>query len=109
MKKDFIWPETIIKIVRLWPGASKQDHYIGQTWEVGYYSKSDGLNIICLCDTKQRRYSWTIDNDFLNKHFEIIEKSKIRNLYLPPKNSRKKWIGINGEIIIGRKKTGKFI
>jgi len=108
-KKSILRPESKIKLIKLWLGASKQGYSIGQTWEVGYYSKSGGLDTIWLCDIKNRRYTWTIDNEFLNKYFEIIKESNIRNRYFPPQNSKKKWIGVNGEIIIGRKNTGKFV
>ena len=102
-KQGFIWPETIIKLIKLWPNARKQGRDIGQIWEVGYYRKSSGLNIIWLCDAKRRRYAWTITPEFLRKYFEVVKKSKIRNFYLPPKKSQKRWIGINGEVIVGRK------
>ena len=104
-QKKFLMPESKIKLVRLWPHAART-HKRGEVWEVGYYCKSCGLNTIWLVN-KNGKYAWTIDHEFLRKYFEVIEKSKIRNLYKPPRTSIKEWIDINGNKIIGRKNMGK--
>lgn len=75
-----IKPESKIKLVKLWPNAKKQGHKKGETWKVGYYCKDCDLDVIWLVD-KKGDYSWTIDEGFLKKHFEIVENSKIRSVY----------------------------
>lgn len=82
-RKEIVMPGTKLKLVKLWPHGRKR-HETGERWKVGYYCRTCGLDTIWLVD-KKGKYSWTIDYDFLNKHFEIKEKSKIRNLYTPQK------------------------
>lgn len=104
-----IYPETIVKIKKLWPWAKSKGYFVGQIWEVGYYSKRDGLDFIWLCDDKERRYTWSVDGDFLEKYFVVKEKSKNRRLYMPSLKSKKRWVSLEGEIVVGQKRTGKFI
>ena len=78
--KHPIPPLSIIRIKRLWPHARKQKHELGQVLRVGYYSPQDGLDCIWLVDDSGD-YFWTIDHDFLEKHFEVVERSNERSLY----------------------------
>ncbi len=78
-------PGTIIKHIKLWPNARKQGHEIGDVWEVGFYCKCCGSETIWLVD-KKGEYSWTMDRDFLLKHFEIIKLSKSRKIFSKSKN-----------------------
>jgi hypothetical protein len=107
--RKIIYPETLVKIIKLWPWARSKGYFIGQIWEVGYYSKRDGLDFIWLCDDKERRYTWSVDRAFLEKYFVVKEESKNRRLYMPLQNSKKRWISLEGEIVIGIKRTGKFM
>lgn len=75
-----ISPLSIVRIKTLWPHARKQKHEVGQTLRVGYYSPQDGLDCIWLVDDAGN-YFWTIDQEFLDKHFEIVERSKETSLY----------------------------
>ena len=78
--KPPIYPKTVIKITKLWPHARKHGHEIGQVWRVGYYSKKDGLDIIWLVDEKGG-YSWTIEEAFLKKYFEVVRTSSEKSIY----------------------------
>jgi hypothetical protein len=109
ISKKVIYPETLVEIVKLWPWARSKGHFIGQIWEIGFYSKREGLDSIWLCDDKERRYAWLIDRHFFDKFFMVKKESKNRNLYMPSPNSRKRWIALDGEIIIGRKRSGIFL
>ena len=73
-------PLSIVRIKKLWPHARKQKHEVGQTLRVGYYSPQDGLECIWLVDDTGN-YFWTIDHEFLDKHFEIVERSNETSLY----------------------------
>ena len=53
---------------------------VGQKFRVGYYSWQDGLDCIWLVNDKAE-YERTIDHDFLEQYFEIVELSKERSLY----------------------------
>jgi hypothetical protein len=75
-----ISPLSIVRIKKLWPHARKEKREVGQLLRVGYYSPQDGLDCIWLVDDAGN-YSWTIDHDFLDKHFEVVERSKERSLY----------------------------
>lgn len=78
--KHPIPPLSIIRIKRLWPHARKQKHEVGQVLRVGYYSPQDGIDCIWLVDDSGH-YFWTIDHDFLDKHFELVERSNERSFY----------------------------
>lgn len=68
-------PLSVVRLKKLWPHARKQKHEIGQTLRIGYYSRQDDLDCIWLVnDTGD--YFWTIDHDFLEKYFEVVERSK---------------------------------
>lgn len=73
IKKIFVEPGDKIKLIKLWPHAKKQGKEIGQIWEIIPYCKSCGKDVIWLNNIKKKNNEWTIDQDFLNKHFEKIE------------------------------------
>ena len=75
-----ISPLSIVRIKKLWPHARKQKHQVGQTLRVEYYSPQDGLDCIWLVDDAGN-YFWTIEHKFLDKHSEIVERSKESSLY----------------------------
>jgi hypothetical protein len=73
-------PKTMIRLIKLWPHARKQGRDKGQIYRVGYYCKSCGTDTIWLVD-KKGEYGWTVDREFIEKYFEIIELSKERSIY----------------------------
>jgi len=75
-----IAPRSIIRLVRLWPHARKQGRQLGQVWRVGYFCRCCGTGIIPLVD-QHGAYSWTIDEPFLRRHFEIVVSSNERSVY----------------------------
>ena len=72
-------PRTVLKLVKLWPHGTRR-HKKGEIWRVGYYSRQDGLNTIWLVN-ESGQYTWTVDKEFLIKHFEIIALSNETSLY----------------------------
>ena len=80
-KINIIGPKSVIKLIKLWPYArKKQGHEIGEIWTVGYYCKQDGLDVIWLVNSAGE-YNWTINHDFLKKHYEIIYESGDKDFY----------------------------
>jgi len=67
-------PKSVVKLIRLWPHARRQGYEVGQTWRIGYYSRSDGLDVIWLVDAAGE-YSQTGDHDWIEKYFEVIHLS----------------------------------
>ena len=80
MNNFCIRPKSLIRVAKLWPYARKKGHQIGEYWRVGYYSESDGADLIWLVDD-EGNYRWTIDEGFLKKHFEIVELSAEKSYY----------------------------
>jgi hypothetical protein len=77
---DFLYPETQLKLIRLWPHAHKKNHFKGEIRRVGYYSKKDGLDCIWLVDNNGN-YNWTADIEFIKKHFIVFKKARNRSIY----------------------------
>jgi len=73
-------PGTVLELIKLWPNARKQGHEKGEIWRIGYYSKQDGLDIIWLVDANGE-YNWTVDREFVEEKFKLIDVSKERSLY----------------------------
>jgi hypothetical protein len=69
-----------LRLVRLWPNARKQGTEIGQVWRVGYYSRRDGVETIWLVNNCGE-YTWTVDEPFVRRHFEVLEYAKERSIY----------------------------
>lgn len=69
-KDNPIPPGTQLRLIRLWPHARRQGKENGQQWYVGEYSEMDGFDVIWLVD-QEGDYVWTIDHEFLYKHFEV--------------------------------------
>ena len=80
MKKKILRPLSILRLKKLWPHARKQGHEIGQIYRVGYYCKDCGTEDIWLVD-KDGNYNWTVDLEFIEKFFEVVEISNERSLY----------------------------
>ena len=76
----FLYPKTVLRLIRLFPHAKKKGHHIGETRRVGYYSKKDGLDVIWLVDNSGE-YTWTADHSWVMNHFEIIDSSTNRSIY----------------------------
>lgn len=76
----FLYPKTVLRLIRLFPHAKKKGHHIGEIRRVGYYSKNDGLDVIWLVDNSGE-YNWTADHAWVMKHFEIIESPSSRSIY----------------------------
>ena len=74
-----IAPRSVIRLVRLWPHARKR-HDVGEIWRIGYYCRCCGPSIIQLAD-ERGNYTWTIDEAFLHRHFEIMKHSGERSVY----------------------------
>ena len=80
-KKDkIIGPNSVLKIIKLWPYARKQGREIGQIWTVGYYCRHCGLDIIWLVNSAGE-YVWTIEHDFLVQKFEVLFDSKNKDFF----------------------------
>lgn len=73
-------PGSEIRLIKLWPHARKQGHENGEVWKIGLYSKQDGLDVIWLVNGNDE-YKWTIDHEFLKKHFEVIACVKCRKFF----------------------------
>ncbi len=73
-------PQSIVKLVRLWPHARKHGYEVGQTWRVGYYSRQDGLDVIWLVDAGGE-YCQTAVHDWIEKHFEVIYLSDEKSVF----------------------------
>jgi len=69
-----------MRLYKLWPHAKSKGHYIGEIRRVGYYSRQDGLDCIWLVN-EAGEYDWTVDHDFLNAHFEILDTSEEEDYY----------------------------
>ena len=80
MKRKILSPLSVVRIRKLWPHARKQGREIGQVYRVGYYCKDCGTEDIWLVD-ENGNYSWTVDLDFIENFFEIIEESNEPSLY----------------------------
>lgn len=66
---------TKVRIVKLWPHARKQGHEIGQVWTILPPCNECGDDVIWLKGKfigQKKEDVWTIDEDFLKKHFEVI-------------------------------------
>ena len=80
-KLKIISPKSIVKLTKLWPYARKKHgHEIGNVWTVGYYCRDCGLEAIWLVNSTGK-YGWTINHDFLMRHFEIIYDSNNQDFY----------------------------
>ncbi len=75
-----IRPLTVLRLRKLWPHARKQGHEVGQIYRVGYYCKHCGVGVIWLVDS-DGNYNWTVDQEFIDKHFEVVQPSLERSLY----------------------------
>jgi hypothetical protein len=67
-------PNSVVKLVRLWPHARKRGYELGQTWRIGYYSRQDGLDVVWLVDA-DGKYCHTGDHDWIEKHFDVLHLS----------------------------------
>ena len=76
--KKVIPPLSIIRLNDSVPKRYKK--YIGKMFNVGYYSRQDGLDVIWLTD-KNGDLVMTINHEELHKYFEIVELSKERSFY----------------------------
>ena len=80
-KYSFPVPIPPCSVVAVRRGVGKQwASKAGRVFRVGYYSKMDGLDCIWLVDDTGR-YDQTIDQECLNKFFEIRSIAKERSLY----------------------------
>ena len=70
-------PQSIVKVKTRFKSGSLT---AGRKFRVGYYSWRDGLDCIWLVN-KNGEYVQTIDHDFMQRHFEIVEQSRERSLY----------------------------
>jgi len=70
-------PQSIVKVKTAFKTGSLR---AGQKFHVGYYSWQDGLDCIWLVN-KNGECERTIDHDFMQRHFEIVELSRERSLY----------------------------
>jgi hypothetical protein len=73
-------PRTIVRLKKLWPHARKKGKEIGQIYRIGYYCENCGIDIVWLVD-ENGSYNWTADNEFIERHFEIVENSKERSIF----------------------------
>ena len=73
-------PRTVVRLKKLWPYARQQGKEIGQIYRIGYYCRNCGLDTVWLVD-KSGGYSWSADNDFIDRYFEVIEISKERSVF----------------------------
>lgn len=53
---------------------------IGQIYRIGYYCKHCGIDTVWLVDP-DGKYNWTADNEFVDRHFEVMNDSKERSIY----------------------------
>jgi hypothetical protein len=79
-----VLPKTQIKLVKLWPYARRR-HQRDEIWTIGYYCRHCGLETIWLMNNAGE-YVWTIDREFLRKHFVIIKTSSEKSIYGPKGN-----------------------
>jgi hypothetical protein len=79
MKKP-IPPHSVVALKKLWPHARKHGHEVGQKRRIGYYNRQDGLDCIWLVDDKGS-YGWTMDHQWLYRHFEVLELSAEKDLF----------------------------
>lgn len=73
-------PKSVIRLIRLWPHARKHGYETGLTWRIGYYSRQDGLDVVRLVDANGE-YTQTGDHDWIEKHFEVMSRSKETSMY----------------------------
>ncbi len=52
----------------------------GRVFRVGYYSRMDGFDCIWLVND-EGRYEWTVDHEFLYRHFDIVHFADHTNWY----------------------------
>ena len=73
-------PNSVVKLVRLWPHARKRGYELGQTWRVGYYSRQDGLDVVWLVDATGD-YRQTADHDWIERHFQVVRISAEKSTF----------------------------
>lgn len=73
-------PGTIVRWKKVNYGSSESTSGVGRIFRVGFYSKQDGLDVIWLVND-DAVYEQTIDHEYLNENFEIIEVSDETDLH----------------------------
>lgn len=73
-------PLTSLRLRKLWPHARKQGREVGQFYRVGYYCRHCGPQTVWLVN-EAGEYCWTVDWDFVARHFEVVDLSRERSLY----------------------------
>jgi len=78
--KEVIPPRSIVELIKVGepPHLWKKD--LGTKYEIGYYSKNDGLDVVWLLkiNTDHRE---TVDQDAIRKYFKIIYLSDEKEYY----------------------------
>lgn len=74
-------PLTEVTLTRLWPHARKQGYEKGQRYYVNYYCRCCGTSVIWFFNPRQPQEIWTVDQNFLEKHFKLEVASRERSIY----------------------------
>ena len=84
-------PRSVVKWLRA-PNCDADDNPdVGKVFRIGYYSKQDGLDVIWLVND-EARYGQTIDHEYLNSNFSILEISDETDFH-----------GVNREALVSMK------
>lgn len=73
-------PETVVRLARADAKTPAWARAVGRRFQVGYYSRSDGLECIWLVNYAGE-YEQTTDRQSLLKYFDIEELSSVEDLY----------------------------
>ena len=73
-------PKSVVRLAGYPKHAKQWRNNLGMIFRIGYYSPQDGLDCIWLVN-EAGEYEQTIDHDYLEKYFDVIQTSEEKNLY----------------------------
>lgn len=73
-------PKSVVRLASYPRYARGWKHSLGNIFRIGYYNPQDGLDCIWLVN-EAGEHQETIDHDYLEKYFDIIEVSGEKNFY----------------------------
>jgi hypothetical protein len=73
-------PKSVVRLASYPRYSRKWKESLGSIFRIGYYSRLDGLDCIWLVN-EAGEYQETIDHDYLEKYFDLIEVSDEKNMY----------------------------